>query len=71
MCGNTTIFHQPWLHWTSWCGVRELVARRDNIGVYRAFRDPSAPVANALTVYLAARTAVSQRTNRSTEVSAL
>ena len=59
----------PTLAALGWCGVRELVARRDSISVYRALENPSAPVAVRSLFIL--RTAVSQRTTRSTEAGAL
>ena len=49
--------------------MRELVARRDSIGVYRALRDPQAPV--AVRSLFVPRAAVSQRSTRSTEAGAL
>ena len=59
----------PTLAALGWCGVRELVAHRDSIGVYRALKNPSAPV--AVRSLFIPRTAVSQRTTRSTEAGAL
>ena len=59
----------PTLAALGWCEVRELVARRDCIGVYRALRDPSAPA--AVRSMFTHRAAVSQRTTRSTEAGAL
>ena len=59
----------PTLASLGWSGVRELVTRRDNIGVYRALRDTCAPV--AVRSLFTPRAAVSQRTTRSTEAGAL
>ena len=59
----------PTLASLGWSGVRELVTRRDSIGVYRALRDPRAPV--AVRSLFTPRAAVSQRTTRSTEAGAL
>ena len=59
----------PTLAALGWSGVRELVARRDSIGVYRALRDPQAPV--AVRSLFVPRAAVSQRSTRSTEAGAL
>ena len=41
----------PTLAALGWCGVRELVARRDSIGVYRALKKPKRPRSSPLTVY--------------------
>ena len=59
----------PTLAALGWSGVRELVARRDSIGVHRALRDPQAPV--AVRSLFVPRAAVSQRSTRSTEAGAL
>ena len=59
----------PILAALGWCDVRELVERRDCLGVYRALRDPHAPA--AIRSLFVPRTAVSQRGTRSTEAGAL
>ena len=59
----------PTLAALGWSSVRELVERRDNIGVYRALRDPRAPA--AVRSLFVPRAVVSQRTTRSTEAGAL
>ena len=59
----------PTLASLGWSGIRELVTRRDIIGVYRALRDPRAPL--AVRSLFTPHAAVSQRTTRSTETGAL
>ena len=59
----------PTLASLGWRGVHELVAHRDSISVYRALRDPRAPV--TIRSLFTPRAAVSRRTTRSTEAGAL
>ena len=47
-----------------WRGVRDLVTHRDNIGVFRALRDPRAP--EAIRSLFTSRATVSQRTTGAT-----